>query len=314
VAGGSSGGSAAAVAADFVPLSLGSDTNGSIRVPAAFCGVFGLKPTYGRVSRAGAFLFAESLDHIGPFARSVRDLARSFDVLHGPDPSDPVCSKRPAEFCLPSLEDGIEDLRIGVADGYFAKFGQKEVFAAVHKAAQALGTSHTLTIPHVEKARAAAYVITACEGSNLHLPDLRTRPHDFDPLIIERFLAGALLPATWYTRAQRFRSIFRELMREVFETVDVILAPATPCPAIEIGQPTINLDGVEVASRPNLGVYTQPLSYIGLPIVCAPVLEAGKLPVGIQIIAAPYREASALRVARALEACGVCSAPAVAFA
>ena len=106
VAGGSSGGSAAAVAADLVPLSLGSDTNGSIRVPASFCGVFGLKPTYGRISRAGALLFSESLDHVGPFTRSVRDLACAFDVLHGPDPLDPVCSRRPPEPCLPVLEEG----------------------------------------------------------------------------------------------------------------------------------------------------------------------------------------------------------------
>src|SRR5204863_5868369 len=111
--------------------------NGSIRVPAAFCGVFGLKPTYGRVSRAGTFLFAESLDHVGPFARSVRDLARSFDVLHGPDTLDPACSKRPAEPCLPDLERGADNLRIAVADGYFAKSGEAAVFDAVARAANA---------------------------------------------------------------------------------------------------------------------------------------------------------------------------------
>jgi AtzE family amidohydrolase len=309
VAGGSSGGSAAAVAADFAPLALGSDTNGSIRVPSAFCGVFGLKPTYGRLSRAGSVLFAQSLDHIGPFARSVRDLAHVFDLLQGPDPLDPVCTTRPPEPCLPVLEHGIEGLRIAVADGYFARFGQPEVFESVARAAKALGTNKTVTIPDADRARAAAYIITACEGSNLHLSDLRSRPQDFDPVVVERFLAGALLPNAWYLQAQRFRSVFREQMRQVFRTVDVILAPATPCSAIKIGQPMITLDSVQVASRPNLGVFTQPLSYIGLPIVSAPVYTPGTLPIGIQIVAAPYREAAALRVARRLELEGISQAP-----
>jgi len=308
VAGGSSGGSAASVAAGLVPITLGSDTNGSIRVPAAFCGVFGLKPTYGRVSRAGTFPFAESLDHVGPFARSVRDLALAFDVLHGPDPRDPVCSRRPAEPCRQIVEQGADGLRIAVAGGYFASQGQPQVFEPVARAAKALNVSRTVLIPDAGRARAAAYVITACEGGNLHLADLRTRPQDFDPATVERFFAGALLPATWYRHAQRYRSIFREQMRDVFKDIDVILAPATPCPAITIGQATITLDGVEVASRPNIGIFTQPLSFIGLPIVCAPIFEPGTLPVGIQIIAAPYREAAALRVAHELEARGVAAA------
>jgi 1-carboxybiuret hydrolase len=309
VAGGSSGGSAAAVAAGLVPITLGSDTNGSIRVPAAFCGVFGLKPTYGRVSRAGSFPFAESLDHVGPFARSVRDLALAFDVLHGPDPRDPVCSHRPAEPCRQVLEQGADGLRIAVAGGYFASQGQPEVFEPVARAAKALNVQRTVLIPDAARARAAAYVITACEGGNLHLSDLRNRPQDFDPLTVERFFAGAILPASWYRHAQRFRSVFREQMREVFKGVDVILAPATPCPAVTIGQATIVLNGVEVAARPNIGVFTQPLSFIGLPIVCAPIFEPGTPPLGIQIIAAPYREAAALRVAHELEARGVAVAP-----
>lgn len=309
VAGGSSGGSAAAVAAGLVPLTLGSDTNGSIRVPAAFCGIFGLKPTYGRLSRAGAYLFAESFDHVGPFARSVRDLALSYDVLQGSDPFDPVCSSRAAQPTLGELHKGAGGLRIAVAGGYFSKFGLPEVFEPVEKAARALNVNRTVTIPGVEKARAAAYVITACEGSHLHLNDLRTRPGDFDPLTVERFLAGALMPEAWYRQAQRFRSVFRETMRNVFESVDVILAPTTPCPAIRIGQATITLDGEEVASRPNIGVFTQPLSFAGLPIVAAPVFQAGNLPVGIQIIAAPYNESAALRVAWQLEQLGIAQAP-----
>jgi AtzE family amidohydrolase len=301
-AGGSSGGSAAAVAAGLVPLTLGSDTNGSIRVPAAFCGVFGLKPTYGRISRAGTFLFASSLDHVGPFARSVRDIALTFDVLHGPDPRDPVASTRPPAACAPDLVKGADGLRVAVADGYFTRLGLPEAFEPVAKAASALGVTRTVTIPNAEKARAAAYVITACEGASLHLDDLRTRPQDFDPVVIERFLAGALLPAAWYLQAQRFRAVFREEVRQIFESVDVILAPCTPCPAIKIGQPTIVIDGVEIPSRPNLGVFTQPLSFIGLPIISVPVFETGRLPLGVQVIGAPYNESAILRVAAQLEA------------
>jgi AtzE family amidohydrolase len=309
VAGGSSGGSAAAVAAGLVPLTLGSDTNGSIRVPAAFCGVFGFKPTYGRISRAGSFLFAGSFDHVGPFARSVRDLALAFDLLQGPDARDPVASSRPLVPCTPALKQGVEGLRIAVADGYFASMGLPEVFEPVAKAARALGVSRSVTIPDAERARAAAYVITACEGASLHLSDLRSRPQDFDPLIVERLLAGALMPASWYLQAQRFRTLFREKMRELFQTVDVILAPATPCPAIGIGQETILIDGKEIPSRPNVGIFTQPLSFVGLPIVAVPVFDEGRLPLGVQVIGAPYNEAAVLRVAAQLEAMEVARAP-----
>ncbi|MBF2036969.1 MAG: AtzE family amidohydrolase, partial [Leptolyngbyaceae cyanobacterium T60_A2020_046] len=121
VAGGSSGGSAAAVAANLVPLTLGSDTNGSIRVPAALCGVYGLKPTYGRLSRAGAYLFSASLDHIGPLARSVADIALAFDAMHGPDPRDPICSPRSPDPVTPALSAGIDGLRLAIADDYFTQ-------------------------------------------------------------------------------------------------------------------------------------------------------------------------------------------------
>jgi AtzE family amidohydrolase len=309
VAGGSSGGSAAAVASGMVPLTLGSDTNGSIRVPAAFCGIFGFKPTFGRISRAGAFLFAESFDHIGPFARTVRDLGAAYDVLHGPDPEDPAASKRPASLCSPELKKGASGLRIAVADGYFAEMGLPEVIEPVAKAARALGVDRTVTIPHAQAARSAAYIITACEGANRHLPDLRTRPFDFDPVTIQRFLSGALLPAEWYVQAQRFRRVYREQMLRLFETVDVILTPTTPCPAIRFEQPTISVKGVEIPSRPNIGIFTQPLSFVGLPIASVPVSTPGKLPLGVQVIAAPYNEAAVLRVAAQLEAMGVAGAP-----
>ncbi len=309
VTGGSSGGSAAAVAAGLLPLTLGSDTNGSIRVPAAFCGIFGLKPTYGRLSRAGAYLFSGSLDHVGPFARSVRDLALSFDLMQGADPRDPVCTARPAEACLPQLAQGLEGLRIAVADGYFAQRGQPAVFAAVERVAAALGASRRVTLPAAGLARAAAYIITASEGSNLHLARVKTRPQDFDPATRDRFIAGALIPAAWYLQAQRFRRWYRDQIREVFQQVDLILAPTTPCVAPLIGQQTMQLDGIEMLVRPNLGLYTQPLSFIGLPVVSVPIQQPGSLPLGVQIIAAPYQEALVLRAAAYLEQAGIATAP-----
>jgi AtzE family amidohydrolase len=308
VAGGSSGGSAAAVAAGFVPLTLGSDTNGSIRVPAAFCGIFGLKPTYGRISRAGTLLFAESFDHVGPFARSVQDLALAFDVLNGPDLLDPTCSDRPPEYTLPELEGGATGLRIAMASDPYFKQGEPAALDAVTKIANALRVDRSVAIPDIEQARAAAYVITACEGASIHLPDLRTRPQDFDPSVVERFQAGALMPASWYLHAQRFRSVFRNSMRELFRSVDVILAPATPCPAIRIGQPTIVLSGKELPSRANIGIFTQPFSFIGLPIVSVPIFQQGSLPLGVQIIGAPYNEAGVLRVAWQIEQMGIARA------
>jgi AtzE family amidohydrolase len=302
VAGGSSGGSAAAVAARMVPLALGSDTNGSIRVPAAFCGVYGLKPTYGRISRAGAFLFAASLDSVGPFARSVRDLARVFDLLQGPDARDPVCSKRPPEPTSAEPQRDAKGLRIGLLGGYFAQGASPEVFAAVERAARALNATEVVELPGVELARTAAFLITAVEGGNLHLDRLRTKPGDFDPAVVERLMAGALVPAAWYVQAQRYRRVFRDRVHAVFQNFNVLLAPATPCPAIKIGQKTIEFAGQEIPARANLGIYTQPISFLGLPVVTVPVYEAGKLPLGVQVIGAPYREADVLRVARQLSA------------
>ncbi|MEH2105943.1 AtzE family amidohydrolase [Nostoc sp.] len=309
VAGGSSGGSAAAIAAGLVPLTLGSDTNGSIRVPAALCGVFGFKPTYGRLSRAGVALFSSSFDHIGPFARSVQDIATVFDVLQGEDDRDPICTKRPPELCLPQLNQDISAIRIAIAGDYFTKGAESEALAAVQKVADAIEVTEYVTIPEADRARAAAFIITASEGANLHLEKLRLRPQDFDPATRDRFLAGALIPSSWYLQAQRFRKWYRDRVQEVFQNVDVILAPTTPISAPLIGQQTMILDGKEILVRPHLGLFTQPFSFIGLPVLSVPIHRQNALPLGVQLIAAPYNEALILRVAAALEAKGVISAP-----
>jgi AtzE family amidohydrolase len=309
VAGGSSGGSAAAVAAGIVPIALGSDTNGSIRVPAAFCGIYGLKPTYGRVSRRGAFLFASSLDHVGPLARTVEELAAAYDAMQGPDAGDPVCSERPVELASPFLSEPITDLRMGVAGGYFREQGEPVAFDAVDRVARSLGVSREVEIPEAARARAAAWVITASEGGNHHLADLRTRSASYDPNTRSRFVAGALVPAAWVSFAQRFRSWYRERVADVFRDVDLILAPATPCPAIEIGQKTIVLAGKDMPARAHIGVFTQPISFIGLPVVNVPVCLPGQMPMGVQLIGAPFSEAKLLRVAMTLQSLGYVSAP-----
>jgi len=306
--GGSSGGSAGAVAGRLVPLALGSDTNGSIRVPSSLCGLFGLKPTYGRLSRARSFPFVASFDHLGPFGRSARDLALSYDAMQGPDPDDAACVNRPAEPTLGALERGADGLRIAVAGGYFATGLTAEAQTAMSRVAQALGARRTVELPEAQRARAAAYVITASEGAGLHLDRLRQRAKDFDPAVRDRLIAGAMVPATAVNRAQKFRRWYRERVLALFDEVDAILAPATSCTAPLIGQQTFRLDGVEMPVRPNLGIYTQPISFIGLPVVAVPIPLA-PLPIGVQIIAAPWREDVALRIAYALERAGVATAP-----
>jgi 1-carboxybiuret hydrolase len=306
--GGSSGGSGSAVGGGLVPLALGSDTNGSIRVPSSFCGIFGLKPTYGRLSRARSFPFVASLDHLGPFARCVEDLALAYDAMQGPDPDDAACTTRPPEPVSALLAQDIGGLRVAIAGGYFQNNVFPEAVEAVARVAKALGAAHTVEIPEAARARAAAYVITATEGASLHLDRLRKRPDDFDSAVRDRLLAGAMIPAPLVDRAQKFRRWYRARMLEIFRSVDVIIAPATPCVAPKLGQSTFVLDGVELPVRANIGIHTQPISFIGLPVVAVPVpLEP--MPIGVQIIAAPWREDIALRVAFALERAGVVSAP-----
>ena len=207
--GGSSGGSGGAVGGGLVPLALGSDTNGSIRVPSSLCGIFGLKPTYGRLSRARSFPFVFSLDHLGPFARHVGDLALAYDAMQGPDPDDAACTTRPAEPVTPMLAQEIGDLRVAIAGGYFQNNVFPEASEAVARIARALGTTRTVEIPEAARARAAAYVITATEGASLHLDRLRKRPDDFDPAVRDRLLAGAMIPAALVDRAQKFRRWYR---------------------------------------------------------------------------------------------------------
>jgi AtzE family amidohydrolase len=310
IAGGSSGGSGAAVAAGLVPLSLATDTNGSIRVPASLNGLWGLKPTYGRLSRSGALLFVPSLDHIGPLARSVADLAAAYDAMQGHDPADPVQAPRAAEPVSSLRDMGIARLRVGRLTGYFACSGTQAVQAAANQVATALGATEEVEFPLAAEVRAAAFLITSAEGAMLRLPDLRDRAAEFEPLTRDRLLAGALLPAQWVLHAQRVRALARARAAVLFRDWDILVAPATPTPATPIGQDTLDLGDGPIPLRPTLGVYTQPLSAIGLPVIAAPVQGVdGALPACVQLVAAPWREDLLFRAAAALEAASICAAP-----
>ena len=307
--GGSSSGSGGAVAGGLVPIALGSDTNGSIRVPASFCGIFGLKPTYGRLSRAGSFPFVSSFDHLGPLARSVMDLTLAYDAMQGHDPYDPVCADQPIDLSVERLDAGIGELRVAVAGGYFKTGAAPEALAALDHVAAALDATAEIELPEVARARSAAYVISTAEGAALHLERLRMQAAAFDPDVRDRLIAGALVPASFVQQAQKLRRWYRDEVLKLFDKVDAILAPATPCTAPLIGQKTFVLNGVEMPLRPNIGVYTQPISFIGLPVVAVPVSLPGSMPIGVQIIAAPWREDVALRIAHNLELRDVAFAP-----
>jgi aspartyl-tRNA(Asn)/glutamyl-tRNA(Gln) amidotransferase subunit A len=293
IAGGSSGGSGAAVAAELVPIALASDTNGSIRVPAALCGIFGIRPTYGSVSARGAYPFVHSLDTVGPFARTASDLRAAFAALS------------PAFAALAAPPARVRAVRLG---GYFDEGLLPAARAAVDAVCASLDARDVIELPHARQAREAAFVITASEGGALHAARLRTSADDYDPATRDRLIAGALGPTEWYLRAQRFGTFFAHEIAAAFATHDVLIAAATPYPATPIGARTIVIDGVETEIRPNVGVFTQPISLAGVPVVTVPIVAPGALPVGVQLIGRAGSEALLLDLAEQLERSGVVGA------
>jgi AtzE family amidohydrolase len=294
-AGGSSGGSAAAVAGGLLTFSLGTDTNGSIRVPASLCGLYGLKPTHGGLPMAGAFPFVDSLDDIGPFARSAADLAAIYAVLRG-EPSS--VEAKPRRFA-----------RLG---GWFGRNLTSDMEAAFDRLCAHLGGLETVELPEVEQARSAAFIMTAAEGGALHRDDLRRDAMAYDPATRDRLLAGAVVPEAAYEDAVRFRADFRARVLDLFAHHDVLLAPTVLGPAPLIDDPMVLIDGRPAPARANLGIFTQPLSFVGLPVVAVPLRVAERLPLGVQLIGAPGNEAVLLAFAARLEGEGLigCTPPA----
>ncbi|HKK31461.1 MAG TPA: AtzE family amidohydrolase [Alphaproteobacteria bacterium] len=307
-AGGSSGGSAAAVAAGLADLALGTDTNGSVRVPASFCGVFGLKPTFGRLSRRGVFPFSTSLDHVGLFARTVEDLAVGYDALQGRDPRDPMQADRPPE---PVGMPEARPLRVAVLGYHFSRYAGEAAAEALAKAARVLQANDTVDVALASAARAAGALITYAEAGELHRERLKTDRHRLDPMIRYRLTAAALMPAQWYLQAQRVRRLLKQQIDALFETYDLLLAPATPFPAFAIGTETVELGDEIIPARSAAGIMTQPLTPAGVPVAVAPLwpAEGHGLPVGVQLIARPWAEADALAAAFMLEQAGAANAP-----
>jgi amidase/aspartyl-tRNA(Asn)/glutamyl-tRNA(Gln) amidotransferase subunit A len=277
--------------------------------------VWGLKPTFGRLSRRGTYPFVHSIDHLGPFADSLQGLALAYDALQGVDAHDPGCHAKRVEPVSSALNQGLHGLRIGVLDGFFHDNATAPARQVVQDAAHALGVTQTVAWPEAAMARAAAFIITASEGGQLHLDHLRTQADAMEPLSVDRFIAGALQPAAWYVQAQRFRRIYREKVNALFEDWDVLLAPATPVSATTIGTEWLDLNGQQLPSRAAMGLLTQPISFAGCPVVVAPMWPNGTegMPIGVQVIAAPWREEVAFRVAHVLSQSGAAGLKKVGF-
>lgn len=296
LAGGSSGGSAAAVAAGLVPLTLGSDTNGSVRVPASLCGLYGLRPARGDLPLAGTFPFAESFDEIGPFAASLDDLTLVWSVLRGGEAKPSGAAPRIA--------------RLG---GRFRENADAAQLAAIDAIAP---EAPLIDLPEVMRARSAAFVITACEGGHLHKAALAADPFAYDPAVRDRLIAGALLPDALYKEALAFRAAYIARIEALVAEYDVLLAPSTPCAAPLIEDPMILIDGEPSPARANLGIHTQPITFTALPVLAVPLKRPGQLPLGLQLIGKRGGEGALLRLAAELENRGLTGVtiPAGAFA
>jgi aspartyl-tRNA(Asn)/glutamyl-tRNA(Gln) amidotransferase subunit A len=323
VPGGSSGGSAAAVAADECIASIGSDTGGSIRQPAAFCGVVGVKPTYGRVSRYGLVAFASSLDQIGPFTKTVEDSARMLSVLCGHDGRDSTSAPQPVPDFASDLNGDIKGMKIGIPREYDVTGTDPEVKTATDAAIaqlKSLGAEvMEVSLPHTEYAIASYYIVATAEASsNLARFDgiryglrvdgdspvelySKSRGAGFGPEVKRRIILGTYVLSSgyydaYYLRAQKVRRLIRQDFEKAFEQVDVIATPPTPAPAFKVGEVSNPLD-MYLAD-----IFTVPASLAGIPGMCLPCGQTtGGLPIGLQLLAKPFDEASMLRVGHAFE-------------
>jgi aspartyl-tRNA(Asn)/glutamyl-tRNA(Gln) amidotransferase subunit A len=307
--GGSSGGSGAAVAAGMVYAAMGSDTGGSVRIPASFCGVVGLKPTYGRVSRHGVTPLAWSLDHAGPLARSVRDAALVLNAVAGHDRRDPTSSRHPVVDFTPEEGCSIRGARVGFPQDYFFERLDRDVESLVRGAIARAGSLGAVvkpvTLPDMEALAASGRVIQLCEAAAAMEPHLGARA-SFGSDVLALYDQGRLLPATTYIQAQRLRRRIQQEFARVWREVDCLITPATPCAAPRIGEDTVRLGGRDEDTRLAVTRLVRNWNILGLPALAMPCGLIGKgLPAGIQIVGPPWEEALVLRVGAALEDGGV---------
>ena len=306
-AGGSSSGGGVAVAAGLVLGAVGSDTGGSIRLPAACCGIVGLKPTYGRVSRAGAMPLSWSLDHLGPMARTVADAALMLGAMAGHDPADATSSRRAVPDYAGALARGVAGLRVGLPENYYFDGVSPEVAAAVREAASVIGRLGAvvteLQLPDPQPMTDVASLISWCESSAVHARIVRERPHELGSVVRARLELGFHVSAYDYLQAARIRArLTREFVREVFAEVDVLLTPVIPEPAPALDQVTAGAPGEVVRRMARFARLTRPLNGLGLPALSVPCGFTGSgLPQALQIVGRPFDETTVLQVGHAYE-------------
>jgi len=287
--GGSSSGSAAAIAAGYVPLALGSDTNGSIRAPAALCGVWGFRPSDGRLSRAGCLPYAASLDTVGGFANDIDDLAALYDTL---------CDAN--SLRAQPIRDPAAPLRVAVLTGDFDRLADADAQRAVRRAALCLRAWESVTIDsdEVTRVRDAATAVSNVELAHTHRGLLDAPVALVSERLRSRIAIGLATPDAAYRDALACRDAWRARIEALFARYDVLLAAATPCAAPRVTDATVDVDGVALEPAKTLGLLTQPISFAGLPVVSAPCFMSGELPVGVQLIGAPQADAVCFDAAR----------------
>jgi len=306
VTGGSSGGSGAAVAAGLCMGALGSDTGGSVRIPAALCGIVGLKPTFGRVSRHGVYPLSWSLDTVGPMTRTVRDSALVLNTIAGHDPRDPSSSSRPSDDFTATLDQDINGTRVGIPREYFFDLIDPQVGEAMHRAAGVLeelgATVDEVSIPALDHSLAISGTILQAEAAEVHSDHLRDRPNDIGEDVRTRLYQGALTLATDYIKSQRARTVFNRQIAGALEQFDILLAPTCPTGAPRIGEGSVRVGAKTVPALALLSNLTRPFNICGVPAVSVPCgFTDSAMPIGVQIAGRPFDEARVLRVAHAYE-------------
>jgi aspartyl-tRNA(Asn)/glutamyl-tRNA(Gln) amidotransferase subunit A len=306
ICGGSSSGSGAAVAAGICPGALGSDTGGSIRIPSSLCGLSGIKPTYGRVSRAGVLPLAWSMDHVGPMCRSAADCALMLAPMAGYDPRDPTTSVLPVPDYAAALTGQVTGLRIGLLRAFFLEGAGPAQRAAVETAAKALegqgATVEFVDLNKVSIAPAASHAVLAPEAYAYHEEWLKTRADEYGADVRERLRVGAFVTGAEYLKGQRLRVLLKNEVDAALARLDVLLAPSTAIEATPVGQNEARIGSETFPVRPSLIRFTRPFNLTGHPAASVPCgFTAEGLPMGLQIIGRPFDEATVLRVADAYQ-------------